>query len=294
MGPDTDSQADVVALVGSVVDAAGRHLGSTGDVDSNQLAAYDLGHAAAIVQAATSALDYGTKGRCERRIADAFVAEMVHDVAARVLGREPAWGVEPGAFDDAMPFVRHHRSVAPCRPLSEPKSGAITTTATRDPDSGEFVINGVKTWCTFAGRADVLMLMARTDADRTRAHRGLSMFVVPKPRASGHSFAFHQPAGGRMEGRAIDTLGDRGMHSFEVSLDGWRVPADCLVGGETKLGQGFYMQMVSFDSGRLQTAARAVGVMQAQGHRSPPDRRTSRDPTAARPLLTAAAPSVNR
>ena len=66
-----------------------------------------------------------------------------------------------------------------------------------------------------------------------------------------------------MEGRAIDTLGYRGMHSFEVSFDGWRVPADCLVGGETKLGQGFYMQMVSFDSGRLQTAARAIGVMQA-------------------------------
>ena len=62
------------------------------------------------------------------------------------------------------------------------------------------MINGVKTWCTFAGRADVLMLMARTDPDRSKAHRGLSMFVVPKPRAAGHSFLFDQPGGGRHGG----------------------------------------------------------------------------------------------
>ena len=66
-----------------------------------------------------------------------------------------------------------------------------------------------------------------------------------------------------MEGRAIDTLGYRGMHSYEVSFDGWRVPAANLIGGEAGLGQGFYMQMAGFDNGRLQTAARALGVMQA-------------------------------
>ncbi len=141
-------------------------------------------------------------------------------------------------------------------------SGAISTRATRTADGG-FVIDGVKTWCTFAGRADVLLLMARTDPDRSKAHRGISMFLVPKPRAAGHHFRFVQPEGGSIEGRAIDTIGYRGMHSFEVSLDRWRVPADHLVGGDAGLGRGFYMQMAGFDNGRLQTAARAVGVMQA-------------------------------
>jgi (2S)-methylsuccinyl-CoA dehydrogenase len=105
--------------------------------------------------------------------------------------------------------------------------------------------------------------MARTDLDRSRAHRGVSMFLVPKPRATGHHFRFVQPDGGSIEGRAIDTIGYRGMHSFEVSFDRWSVPADHLVGGDAGLGRGFYMQMASFDNGRLQTAARAVGVMQA-------------------------------
>jgi (2S)-methylsuccinyl-CoA dehydrogenase len=131
-----------------------------------------------------------------------------------------------------------------------------------------YVINGVKTWCTFAGRADVLMLLARTDPDRSKAHRGLSLFIVPKPRGAAHGFEFHQPAGGefaggRMEGRPIDTIGYRGMHSYEIALENWWVPAENLVGGPDGLGKGFYLQMAGFENGRLQTAARAVGVMQA-------------------------------
>ena len=55
------------------------------------------------------------------------------------------------------------------------------------------MINGVKTWCTFAARADVLMLLARTDPDRSKGHRGLSLFIVPKPRGDGHGFEFTQP-----------------------------------------------------------------------------------------------------
>jgi (2S)-methylsuccinyl-CoA dehydrogenase len=66
-----------------------------------------------------------------------------------------------------------------------------------------------------------------------------------------------------MEGRAIDTLGYRGMHSYEVAFSDWVVPADNLVGGEAGKGQGFYLQMEGFENGRLQTAARAVGLMQA-------------------------------
>jgi (2S)-methylsuccinyl-CoA dehydrogenase len=68
---------------------------------------------------------------------------------------------------------------------------------------------------------------------------------------------------GKMEGRPIDTIGYRGMHSYEVAFDGWWVPADCLIGGEAGIGRGFYYQMEGFENGRLQTAARAIGVMQA-------------------------------
>jgi len=125
------------------------------------------------------------------------------------------------------------------------------------------VINGVKTWCTFAARADVLMLLARTDPDRSTAHRGLSLFVVPKPRGEGHGFDFTQDGGGKMEGRPIDTIGYRGMHSYEVAFDSWTVPAENLIGEEQGLGRGFYLTLQGFENGRLQTAARAVGVMQA-------------------------------
>ena len=150
--------------------------------------------------------------------------------------------------------------------VTEPDFGSdvagVKVTAT--PTDGGWLVNGVKTWCTFAGRADVLMLLARTDPDRVEDHRGLSLFVVDKPRAEGHSFAFdRRPAAGTMEGRAIDTIGYRGMHSYEVAFDNWFVPAENLVGGEGGLGQGFYLQMAGFENGRLQTAARAVGVMQA-------------------------------
>lgn len=131
------------------------------------------------------------------------------------------------------------------------------------PVAGGWKINGVKTWATFAGRANVLMVLARTDPDRSKGHRGLSVFIVEKPVAEGHAFEFHQDAGGRMEGRAIDTIGYRGMHSFEVAFEDWFVPAENLIGLEGGLGKGFYLQMAGFENGRLQTAARAVGLMQA-------------------------------
>ena len=66
-----------------------------------------------------------------------------------------------------------------------------------------------------------------------------------------------------MEGRPIDTIGYRGMHSYEIAFDSWLVPAANLIGGDDGLGRGFYLQMEGFENGRLQTAARAVGVMQA-------------------------------
>jgi (2S)-methylsuccinyl-CoA dehydrogenase len=151
--------------------------------------------------------------------------------------------------------------------VTEPDYGSdvanIKVTATPVEGTDSWKVNGVKTWATFAGRANTLMLLARTDPDRSKGHRGLSLFVVEKPEAPGHHFEFTQDGGGRMEGRAIDTLGYRGMHSFEVAFEDWLVPEANLVGGREGLGKGFYYQMEGFENGRLQTAARAVGLMQA-------------------------------
>jgi len=154
--------------------------------------------------------------------------------------------------------------------VTEPDYGSdvanLTTMAVKGTNEAGvegYVINGVKTWCTFAARANVLMLLARTDPDRSKTHRGLSLFIVPKPQGEAHGFMFKQPGGGKMEGRPIDTIGYRGMHSYEIAIENWFVPADHLIGEESGLGKGFYYQMSGFENGRLQTAARAVGVMQA-------------------------------
>ena len=128
---------------------------------------------------------------------------------------------------------------------------------------GGWHINGVKTWCTYAGYGDTLMVLARTDPDPASKHRGLSLFIAEKPRFEGHSFEHTQEGGGRIEGKAIPTIGYRGMHSFEVAFEEYFVPDANLVGGEDGLGKGFYLQMEGFAGGRLQTAARALGVMQA-------------------------------
>ena len=378
-----------------------------GAIDANQVLAYDLAHAAAAVRTAQAAIDYGAAGTDEARLACAFVADALSELAGRIVGREAEWGVDPGWMGPAAGFVAAHRApgtlAALCgvtgdrhldadfelvrdtfhrfaeeqlrpraehihrenadipeeiisglgdmgalglsipeeyggfasggdsdylgmvvateelawgslgaggslitRPeilarallaggteeqkrhwlpklasgeimnavaVTEPDFGSdvanIVTSAT--PTEGGWLVNGVKTWCTFAARADVVMLLARTDPDRSQAHRGLSLFVVPKPRGDGHGFAFTQdPAAegrtdpvGTMEGRPIDTLGYRGMHSYEIAFGNWFVPDANLVGGPDGAGRGFYLQMAGFENGRLQTAARALGVMQA-------------------------------
>jgi (2S)-methylsuccinyl-CoA dehydrogenase len=156
--------------------------------------------------------------------------------------------------------------------VTEPDFGSdvagVTTSATKT--TGGWLINGTKTWCTFAARADVLMLLARTDPDRSLAHRGLSLFLVEKHQGDSEGFVLVQGAHqgpdhgfGQLEGRPIDTLGYRGMHSYELAFDRWFVPDADVVGGDEGLGRGFYFQMAGFENGRLQTTARAVGVMQA-------------------------------
>ena len=148
--------------------------------------------------------------------------------------------------------------------VTEPDFGSdvagLKVQAVKDGDF--YVVNGTKTWCTFGGRANLLMLLARTGKPED-AHRGLSLFVVEKPSFPGHEWSYDGEHGGRMEARAIGTIGYRGMHSFEISFEDYRVPVSNLVGGEDKLGKGFYLQMDAFANGRLQTAARALGVMQA-------------------------------
>ena len=128
---------------------------------------------------------------------------------------------------------------------------------------GGWELSGEKTWCTFAGRASVLLVLARTGRPESGA-RGLTLFLVDKPPtkapADDRSFAHEDGRGGTLSGRAIPTVGYRGMHSFTVFFERWFVPEDRQIGAE---GAGFGLQMAGFAGGRIQTAARAVGVMEA-------------------------------
>jgi (2S)-methylsuccinyl-CoA dehydrogenase len=408
--PDLPAAADVIDLADRVVGKAVRRLAALdGGADEHQVLAYEVAHAASAVATAKSLIDYGNKGEVEGKITCAYAADMAHDLASKILGREDDWGVERDAMADAHAFMAIYRApeflasladtpgpshlsddmemvadtfwafaqdviaphaehvhrtnadvpeeivsgmaelgafglsvpseyggyseggdeeyiamvaatealskaslgiggslitrpeiltralvkggteeqkrkwlpllataeVMPAVAVTEPDYGSdvagIKVMATRkDGPNGEpgWVINGVKTWCTFGARADALTLLARTDPDRSKTHRGLSLFIVPKPRGDAHGFDLRQeidgtPTGGRMEGSPIDTIGYRGMHSYEIALEDWWVPAENLIGGDEGLGKGFYYQMAGFENGRLQTAARAVGVMQA-------------------------------
>ena len=149
--------------------------------------------------------------------------------------------------------------------VTEPNTGSdVASVALKaTPADGGWHLNGGKTWCTYAGAAGALLVLARTNPDAKPAHKGLSLFVVEKPTYDGHDFEFEQNTGGRMTGRAIPTLGYRGMHSFEMSYEDFFVPDDCLIGGAAGEGKGFYFTMRGFMGGRLQTAARACGLMRA-------------------------------
>ncbi len=331
--PSLSDAARAVDLAQEVVDQACAAVRGRGGTEANQVVAYDLAHAAAAVATARATLDYGAQGELEARIAAAFVADVLADLAGKVAGREQLWGIEAGWFEPVRDFLlterdpavlaglagsegpRHlgedfelvretfHRfaeeKVRPhaehvhrtngdipeevieglaelggfglsvpeeyggyatggesdymgmvvateelswgslgvggsliTRPeiltralvyggteeqkkhwlpklasaeilaavaVTEPDYGSdvasIVTSAT--PVEGGWVVNGVKTWCTFAARADVLMLLARTDPDRSLAHRGLSMFVVEKPRGDGKGFVFDPGGLGR-------------------------------------------------------------------------------------------------
>jgi len=131
------------------------------------------------------------------------------------------------------------------------------------PTQGGWLLNGAKTWCTFAGKAGLLMVVTRTNPDKSAGHRGLSILLVEKPSYDDHEFAYVQDGGGSLQGRAIPTIGYRGMHSFDLAFQDFFVPDDNVIGGKDGLGKGFYFTMAGMMGGRMQTAARASGVMRA-------------------------------
>ena len=176
--------------------------------------------------------------------------------------------------------------------ITEPDHGSdvagLTFKGTRVP--GGWRLDGAKTWCTFAGKAGLLMVVTRTDPDRSLGHRGLSLMLVEKPASEGHAFDHRQPDGGRLQGRSIPTIGYRGMHSFDLSFENFFVPDSHVIGEAAGLGRGFYLTMTGMVGGRMQTAARSCGVMWAALRAAlayTADRRVFGAPLQAYPLTLA-------
>ena len=149
--------------------------------------------------------------------------------------------------------------------ITEPNTGSdVATVALKaTPTDGGWILNGSKTWCTFAGRSELIVVLGRTNPDKSLGYKGLSLFLIEKPAFAGHSFSHQQNGGGALTGKAIATLGYRGMHSYDLFFEDYFVPAENLVGEEAGEGKGFYYTMAGFSGGRIQTAARATGLMQA-------------------------------
>ena len=148
--------------------------------------------------------------------------------------------------------------ILPTAVFTEPNTGSdlgsLRTRAVREGDVWK--VTGNKTWITHAARADLMTLLVRTNPNAP-GYKGLSMLLAPKPRGTdGNPF----PAKG-MTGGEIEVLGYRGMKEYEIGFDGFEVPHANLLGGEE--GQGFKQLMTTFESARIQTAARAIGVAQS-------------------------------
>jgi (2S)-methylsuccinyl-CoA dehydrogenase len=149
--------------------------------------------------------------------------------------------------------------------VTEPDTGSDVASVRCRAERGDggWYISGAKAWCTFAGRANVLALLARTNPDTKLGARGLSLFIVPKDPFTGHEFEMKQPGGGTLHGKADATPGYRGMHSYTLAFERYLVPAENLIGEAAGEGKGFALQMQGFAAGRLQTGGRASGVAQA-------------------------------
>jgi (2S)-methylsuccinyl-CoA dehydrogenase len=148
--------------------------------------------------------------------------------------------------------------ILPTAVFTEPNTGsnlaALRTRAVRD--GGVYKVFGNKTWITHPVRADLMTLLVRTKPDEP-GHKGLSILLAEKSRGTD---AEPFPVEG-LSGGEIEVLGYRGMKEYELAFDGFEVPAENLLGGEE--GQGFRQLMQTFESARIQTAARAIGVAQS-------------------------------
>src|SRR5688572_3083213 len=142
--------------------------------------------------------------------------------------------------------------------FTEPDLGSDTASmklrAVKTADGKSYELHGEKTWCTFANRAHVLTVLARTNPDAAQKHKGLSILLVEKEPGDD----FHPP---KLTGGAIPTIGYKGMKSYSLGFDGYACPRENLL-GEAE-GRGFYQLMATYEYARIQTAARAVGVAQA-------------------------------
>ncbi len=154
-----------------------------------------------------------------------------------------------------LPAIASGR-VLPTAVFTEPDTGSdlgsLRLRAERAADGG-YRLNGAKTWITHAARSDLMTVLARTDASKP-GYSGLSLFLAEKPRGTAQA---PFPAAG-MSGGEIEVLGYRGMKEYEIAFSDFIVPAEGLLGGEE--GQGFKQLMRTFESARIQTAARAIGV----------------------------------
>ncbi len=146
----------------------------------------------------------------------------------------------------------------PTAVFTEPNTGSdLASLRTRAEKHGDvYKVFGQKTWITHPVRADMMTLLVRTNPNE-KGYRGLSMLLAEKPRGADEN---PFPAEG-MSGGEIEVLGYRGMKEFDISFDGFEVPVSQLLGGQE--GQGFKQLMATFESARIQTAARAVGVAQS-------------------------------
>lgn len=148
-------------------------------------------------------------------------------------------------------------AILPTAVFTEPEAGSdLGSLRTRaELRDGAWRVTGAKTWITHAARADLMTLLVRTNP-ASRDHRGLSMLLAQKPRGND---ANPFPAPG-MSGGEIAVIGYRGMKEYEIAFDSFIVPEDALLGAQE--GQGFAQLMATFESARIQTAARAIGVAQ--------------------------------
>ena len=170
-------------------------------------------------------------------------------------------GGTPAQREKYLPLIASGE-ILPTAVFTEPNTGSdlasLTTRAERvtKPDGTKvFRVTGNKTWITHAARADIMTLLVRTEPDAP-GYKGLSMLLAEKPRGDD---ANPFPAKG-MSGGEIEVLGYRGMKEYEIRFEGFEVPESALLGGVG--GQGFKQLMETFESARIQTAARAVGVAQ--------------------------------